>query len=103
MIDQTSNAEDFNIPGHMFPLRYTEGGLKQRQGHTEAAIDLMKLANLYPAAVICEIIKKDGKMARLEDLKEFGKKHNIKLIKIKEIVDYLNQSSSSSSSSSYES
>jgi len=70
LIDPTSSPDDFNRPGHIFPLRYREGGVLKRAGHTEAAVDLARLAGLYPAGVLCEIVKDDGtgEMARVEDL-----------------------------------
>jgi len=89
LIDTNSKKEDFLRPGHMFPLRYEENGVLSRAGHTEAAVDMVKLADLYPAAVICEIINDDGRMARMEDLKEFGKKHNLRIVSIKDIIDFL--------------
>ena len=90
LIDPNSKSEDFVRPGHLFPLIYHEGGVLARQGHTEASIDLAKLAGLYPAAVICEIINEDGSMAKLPDLVEFSKKHNnMKIINIQDLVDYI--------------
>ena len=89
LIDKGSKKEDFLKPGHMFPLRYEEGGVLKRAGHTEAAIDIVKLAGLYPAAVICEIINDDGRMARLEDLEKFSEKHNLRMIRIKDLVGYV--------------
>ncbi|MBI2651213.1 3,4-dihydroxy-2-butanone-4-phosphate synthase [Candidatus Woesearchaeota archaeon] len=89
LIDGKSKNEDFIMPGHLFPLVYKEGGVLARQGHTEASVDLAKLAGLYPASVICEIINEDGTMAKLPDLFEFSKKHNdMKIISIKDLVDY---------------
>src|SRR3712207_2362911 len=75
LIDPASKPEDLSRPGHMLPLRYAEGGVLRRTGQTEASIDLAKLAGLYPAAVICEIMNSDGTMARLTDLIEFSEKH----------------------------
>lgn len=90
LIDDKSKAEDFAMPGHMFPLMYHEGGVLAREGHTEASVDLSKLAGLYPAAIICEIINDDGSMAKLPDLVEFSKKHNdMKIINIKDLVKYI--------------
>lgn len=91
LIDNISKPNDFLKPGHMFPLRYKEGGLLKRAGHTEAAIDIVKKAGLYPAAVICEIIKDDGKMARMNDLEEFSRNHNINLIKISDLIKYIKE------------
>ena len=90
LIDNKSKPEDFAMPGHMFPLIYHEGGVLAREGHTEASIDLSKLAGLYPAAIICEIINDDGSMAKLPDLIEFSKNHNdMKIINIKDLVKYI--------------
>jgi 3,4-dihydroxy-2-butanone 4-phosphate synthase len=87
-IDDTSKSEDFARPGHIFPLRYKEGGVLERPGHTEAAIDLCKMAKLYPAAVICEILKEDGETAKLEELEDFAKKHRMSIISIEELIKY---------------
>jgi len=87
LIDPKSKPEDFIKPGHLFPLMYKEGGVLARQGHTEASVDLTKLAGLYPAAVICEIINEDGTMAKLPDLIEFSKRHNnMKIVRISDLV-----------------
>ncbi|MCX7830699.1 MAG: GTP cyclohydrolase II, partial [Acidobacteria bacterium] len=75
-------------PGHIFPLRAKEGGVLRRPGQTEASIDLCRLAGLYPAGVICEIMKDDGTMARLSDLKKFSKKHNIGIALIADLIQY---------------
>lgn len=91
LIDEKAKTEDFAMPGHLFPLIYKEGGVLARQGHTEASVDLAKLAGLYPAAIICEIINDDGTMAKLPDLIEFSKKHNdMKIVTIQDLVDYVN-------------
>ena len=82
-------AKDFSKPGHIFPLRYREGGIFEREGHTEASIDLAKLAGMYPAAVICEILNEDGTMAKLPELSDFSKKHSIKMITIKDLKEYI--------------
>ena len=90
LIDNNTKTEDFAMPGHLFPILYREGGVLARQGHTEASVDLARLAGLYPAAVICEIINDDGSMAKLDDIFEFSKKHNnMKIITIKDLVDYM--------------
>lgn len=91
--DETSKPEDFRRPGHMFPLLAKSGGVLERNGHTEATVDLMKLAGLKPAGICCEIIKDDGTMARLDDLIEFSKKHNLKLISIAELAEYIKANS----------
>jgi 3,4-dihydroxy-2-butanone 4-phosphate synthase len=88
LIDENSKSEDFARPGHIFPLRYKEGGVIERPGHTEAAIDLCKMAKLYPAAVICEILKEDGETAKLEELEDFAKKHRMSIISIEELIKY---------------
>jgi len=88
LIDPKTKKDDLITPGHVFPLRYKEGGVLVRAGHTEASIDLCKLAGLYPAAVICEIMKEDGKMARLPYLIKFAKLHNLKIISIAQIIEY---------------
>lgn len=83
-----SRAEDLRRPGHIFPLRYCEGGVLRRAGHTEAAVDMSKLAGLYPAGVICEIMNDDGTMARVPQLGEFVRKHNLKMITIADLIKY---------------
>ncbi len=83
-----SKAEDFARPGHIFPLAAKKGGVLVRAGHTEAGVDLMSLAGLKPAAVICEIVKDDGEMARLPDLHEFAQKHELLIITIKDLIEY---------------
>lgn len=87
-IDENSKALDFRRPGHIFPLRAKKGGVLERRGHTEAAVDLAKLAGLKGAGVICEIMKDDGTMARTKDLMEFSKEKNIKIITIEDLIDY---------------
>ena len=89
LIDQSSTKSDFTRPGHVFPLRYAEGGVLNREGHTEAAVDLCKLAGLYPAAVICEILKENGETAKLEDLQDFAKKHRLRIYSIEDLVKYI--------------
>jgi 3,4-dihydroxy 2-butanone 4-phosphate synthase/GTP cyclohydrolase II len=87
-IDPKSKSDDLVRPGHVFPLRAKEGGVLIRAGHTEGSIDLVRLAGCYPAAVICEIMKEDGSMARMDDLEEFAKEYNIKIVTIAEIISY---------------
>ena len=95
LINENSKNDDFARPGHLFPLIYKEGGVLSREGHTEASVDLAKLAGLYPAAIICEIINEGGSMAKLPDLLEFSKKHNnMKIITIKDLVAYIKNNSS---------
>ncbi|RUM73674.1 MAG: bifunctional 3,4-dihydroxy-2-butanone 4-phosphate synthase/GTP cyclohydrolase II [Sulfurovum sp.] len=81
-------AEDFVRPGHIFPLIAKDGGVLVRTGHTEGSVDLCKLAGLAPAAVICEIIKDDGTMARADDLEPFAQKHAMPIVYISDIVEY---------------
>lgn len=81
-------SEDFKKPGHIFPLRAKDKGVFQRQGHTEAAVDLAKLCGSYPAGVICEIMNEDGTMARMNDLEKFCHTHDMKMISIEELVAY---------------
>lgn len=88
LADPNSKPGDFVQPGHIFPLRGKEGGVLRRPGHTEAAIDLARLAGLQPAGVICEIMNEDGTMARLPQLKEFARTHNLKLLTIADLVRY---------------
>jgi 3,4-dihydroxy 2-butanone 4-phosphate synthase/GTP cyclohydrolase II len=87
-IDDNTKPEDLARPGHVFPLIAREGGVLVRVGHTEASVDLARLAGLKPAGVICEIMKEDGTMARLPDLEEFAKKHNLKIVTIADIIKY---------------
>lgn len=87
-INPETKPEDLLRPGHVFPLRAKKGGVLKRAGHTEAIIDLLKKAGLYPAGVICEIIKDDGTMARLPDLENFAKIHEMKIISVEEIIKY---------------
>ncbi|MFD2702495.1 bifunctional 3,4-dihydroxy-2-butanone-4-phosphate synthase/GTP cyclohydrolase II [Paenibacillus shunpengii] len=90
LIDSEATGLDFRKPGHMFPLIAKKGGVLRRAGHTEAAVDLARMSGSYPAGVICEIIKEDGSMARLPDLKEIAKQHDLKLISIKDMIAYRN-------------
>ncbi|AZO93749.1 bifunctional 3,4-dihydroxy-2-butanone-4-phosphate synthase/GTP cyclohydrolase II [Halocella sp. SP3-1] len=88
LVNPASKAVDFNRPGHVFPLKARKGGVLRRAGHTEAAVDLCRLAGLKPTAVICELINEDGTMARLPQLKEFAKIHQLKLISIEDLIKY---------------
>ena len=87
-IDPKAKPTDFSRPGHIFPLRAVPGGVLTRAGHTEAAVDLARIAGLYPAGVICEIMNDDGTMARTPELFTFAKKHNLKIITIKDLIKY---------------
>ncbi len=89
LIDKNTTPSDLARPGHVFPLRCEENGLKKRAGHTEAAIELCRLANLYPAAVICEIVGENGKMAKMPEIKRFAGKFGLKMISIRDLVEYL--------------
>ncbi|MHA2620418.1 MAG: bifunctional 3,4-dihydroxy-2-butanone-4-phosphate synthase/GTP cyclohydrolase II [bacterium JZ-2024 1] len=88
LIDEKTTMDDLKRPGHVFPLRAREGGVLKRAGHTEAAVDLATLAGLYPAGVICEIMKEDGTMARLPDLEKFAEKHGLKIVSIASLIEY---------------
>ena len=87
-IDKSSSSLDIRTPGHVFPLMARDGGVLVRAGHTEAAVDISRIAGLNPAAVICEIMKDDGTMARLKDLIPFCKKHNLKIGSISDLIRY---------------
>jgi len=87
-IDPQAKPSDLVRPGHVFPLRARNGGVLVRAGHTEASVDLARLAGLTPAGVICEILKDDGTMARLPDLLEFARRHGLKVITIAELIRY---------------
>ena len=89
LADDLSVEQDFVSPGHIFPIIADPGGIAARQGHTEATIELMKLANLKPVGVICEMIRADGDMMHRDDLVEFKKQYNLKLITIDAIIDAL--------------
>ena len=87
-IDPTSLPEDLVKPGHVFPLRALPGGVLKRAGHTEAAVDLARLAGLIPAGVICEISKEDGSMARVPDLTLYAQEHGLRMITIAQLIDH---------------
>jgi 3,4-dihydroxy 2-butanone 4-phosphate synthase/GTP cyclohydrolase II len=91
LIDPATKPGDFRRPGHIFPLIAKKGGVLRRAGHTEAAVDLARMCGSFPAAVICEIIKEDGTMARLPDLEIFAEQHSLKLITIKDLIQYRNE------------
>jgi 3,4-dihydroxy 2-butanone 4-phosphate synthase/GTP cyclohydrolase II len=87
-IDPASTAFDIVQPGHVFPLRARPGGVLQRSGHTEAAVDLARLAGLTPAGVVCEIMRADGHMARVPDLIEFCRRHDFALVSVADLIEY---------------
>ncbi len=88
ILDPATRPEDIARPGHMFPLRAADGGVLKRAGQTEASVDLARLAGLYPAGVICEIMSEDGTMARRPELERFGREHGIKIISVAQLIDY---------------
>lgn len=87
-VEPNTHPEDIARPGHVFPLRAVKAGVLRRTGHTEASVDLARLSGLYPAGVLCPIMDSDGSMARLHRLIKFAKKHNLKLITIKDLIEY---------------
>ena len=86
MIDPKAKPKEFARPGHLFPLRYEEGGVLVRPGHTEAIVDLARMAGLYPAGIVCEILNPDGTMARMPELEELSRKHDLNIISIAQII-----------------
>ena len=88
LINPVCQRDDFGIPGHIFPIAARPGGVLQRTGHTEAAVDLARLAGLYPAGTICEITREDGTMARLPDLMEFKQRFGLKILTIASLIAY---------------
>ena len=88
MVDEEKGADDLVRPGHIFPLRAEAGGVLHRAGHTEAGVDMARMAGLYPAAVLCEIMDEDGSMARLPRLKEIAEKHDLKIVSIEDLIKY---------------
>lgn len=88
LLDDKTVSADLMRPGHLFPLQAVPGGVLRRAGHTEAAVDLSKLAGLYPAGVICEIMNDDGTMARLPDLEKFAEKHGLNIYTIEDLIRY---------------
>ena len=91
VIDPATEPGDLSRPGHVFPLRYREGGVLKRAGHTEAAVDLARLAGLFPAGVLCETVNEDGTMARLPDLERFARTHDLKIISIADLIEHRRQ------------
>ena len=90
--DPTLSHDEIRMPGHVFPLRAVAGGVLQRAGHTEATVDLMRLAGLYPAGVLCEVLNADGSMARLPELARVAQEHGLKLISIADLIEYRRRS-----------
>lgn len=90
LASKDSKPQDFNRPGHIFPLRYREGGVLKRAGHTEASVDLTMLAGLEPVSVLCEIVDDDGSMARLPRLRQFAQDNNLKIVSIADLIRYNN-------------
>lgn len=88
LVSPKAQPGDFAMPGHMFPLRYKEGGVLIRAGHTEASVDMAKMAGHYPAGVICEIMNEDGTMARVPQLQSFARQHGLKMITIESLIAY---------------
>ena len=88
LIEPSTRPDDLGRPGHIFPLRYAEGGVLARAGHTEAAVDLSRMAGLYPAGVLCEIVRDGGEMARMPDLLAFSDEHKIGIVSIASIISY---------------
>ncbi len=88
LLNPATRPDDLARPGHMFPLRAAEGGVLKRAGQTEAAVDLARLAGLYPAGVICEIMNEDGTMARRPDLEAFSERHGVKIVSVAQLIDY---------------
>lgn len=88
LVDPATKPEDFGKPGHIFPLKARKGGVLRRAGHTEAAIDFARLAGFAPVGVICEIMNEDGSMARLPDLKKVAERFDMKLVSIKDLIEY---------------
>jgi 3,4-dihydroxy 2-butanone 4-phosphate synthase/GTP cyclohydrolase II len=87
-INKNSKKKDIVSPGHVFPLVARSGGVLERAGHTEASVDISKLAKLNPSSVICEVMNEDGRMARFDDLLKFAKKHNLKIASIEDLISY---------------
>ena len=87
-VDPRSTAADLVQPGHVFPLRARPGGVLERTGQTEAAVDLARLAGLYPAGVICEVMNEDGTMARVPDLERYCAVHGLKMVTVADLVAY---------------
>ncbi len=91
LIDPGTRPNDLARPGHIFPLRYRDGGVLKRAGHTEASVDLARMAGLYPAGVLCEVVNEDGSMARVPDLVAFAEEHGLTMISIADLIRYRRQ------------
>ena len=91
LTDPATRPSDLARPGHIFPLRYSDGGVLKRAGHTEAAVDLARMAGCYPAGVLCEIVKDDGTMARVPDLVEFCREHGLLMVSIAQLIKHRRQ------------
>jgi 3,4-dihydroxy 2-butanone 4-phosphate synthase/GTP cyclohydrolase II len=89
LTDPSTKPSDLTRPGHVFPLRARPGGVLERRGHTEAAVDLARLAGCAPAGVLCEIVSDDGSMARTPDLLRFARQHHLRIVTIADLVHYL--------------
>lgn len=87
-LDPAAKPEDFCRPGHIFPLRAADGGVLKRAGHTEASVDLARLAGYYPAGVLCEILAEDGSMARVPQLEAICREHNLKMVTVRDLIEY---------------
>ncbi|MDQ4065694.1 MAG: GTP cyclohydrolase II, partial [Actinomycetota bacterium] len=92
LIDPETRPHDLARPGHIFPLRYVPGGVLRRAGHTEASVDLARMAGLYPAGVLCEVVNEDGSMARLPDLERFAAAHDLKIVSIADLIAHRRRS-----------
>ncbi len=88
LVDPQTKPWDLARPGHVFPLRYADGGVLRRAGHTEASVDLARLAGLYPAGVLCEVVNEDGTMARMPDLQRFAQEHGLLIVSIADLIAY---------------
>ena len=91
ILDPLTRPQDLGRPGHLFPLRYTDGGVLVRAGHTEAGVDLVRMANLYPAAVLCEILDLDGTMAQMSVLEKLAKENDLNIVSVAQIIAYRRQ------------
>ena len=90
-IASQAQAADLASPGHVFPLRAADGGVRVRRGHTEASVDLAELAGFKPAAVLCELANPDGSMARLPEITEFARRHNMPVVAIEDMIQWMDQ------------